>query len=146
MSADATRHVLSSDGMTLVIKRRAPGGILTTTLQRQPGAGPFTEEDVTAALRLNPDGKEWLLGQRNRIRRYETRFGILWVHLMSGPPIWWLPKLRRERDGTVMAGWLRLAAAVRFDRMSTGPAQPGESPGASGSNRPGTVQERKGTQ
>jgi hypothetical protein len=35
---------------------------------------------------------------------------------MTGPPTWWLPKLRLEKDGTVMAGWLRLAVAVKLDR------------------------------
>jgi hypothetical protein len=118
MSGPSTRHALSEDGMTLVIKRRAPGGILTTTLHRQPQAGPFTDADVAAALSKAPTGRDWLAGQRNRTRRAETRFGTLWTHLMLGPPTWWLPKLRREKDGTVMAGWLRLAVAVRFDRPS----------------------------
>ena len=36
---------------------------------------------------------------------------------MSGPPTWWRPKLRREKDGTVMAGWLRLAVAVKLHRQ-----------------------------
>lgn len=116
MTGPAPRHTLSEDGMTLVIERRAPGGILTTTLHRQPGAGPFTDADIAAALDLNPDGKDWQQGQRNRTRRTVTRFGTLWTHLMLGPPTWWLPKVRRERDGTVMAGWLRLAVAVRFNR------------------------------
>ncbi len=59
-------------------------------------------------------------GQRNRTRRTETRIGILWTHLMLGPPTWWLPKACREKDGTVMAGWLRLAVAVKFDRKEAG--------------------------
>jgi hypothetical protein len=114
------RHALSADGMTLVIKRRAPGGVLTTTLHREPGAGPFTDTDVEAALALAPADRDWLPGQRNRARRFGTRSGTLWVHLMTGPPAWWLPKLRREKDGTVMAGWFRLAVAVRFDRPAKG--------------------------
>jgi hypothetical protein len=59
-------------------------------------------------------------GQRNITRRAVTRFGTLWTHIMFGPPTWWLPRLRRERDGTVMAGWLRAAAAVRFERPQQG--------------------------
>jgi len=27
--------------------------------------------------------------------------------------------MRREKDGTVMAGWLRLAVAVKFDRAAS---------------------------
>jgi hypothetical protein len=118
MSGPAARYALSADRMTLVIKRRAPGGILTTTLHRQPQAGPFTDADVAAALSKAPADRDWLPGQRNRTRRVQARFGTLWAHLMLGPPTWWLPKLRREQDGTVMAGWLRLAVAVRFDRPS----------------------------
>lgn len=109
------RYVLSADGMTLVIGRRAPGGLRVTTLTRQPQAGPFTDEDITAALSLPASGR-MQPGQRNRTRRTETRLGIVWTHLMLGPPTWWLPKLRRERDGTVMAGWLRAAVAVKLDR------------------------------
>ena len=115
--SDTTTYILSEDRRTLVLKRRAPGGILTTTLHREPGAGPFTDEDVTAALdstrrsaaRMQP-------GQRNITRRAVTRYGTLWTHVMLGPPTWWLPRLRREKDGTLMAGWLRFAAAVKFAR------------------------------
>lgn len=116
MSGDDARYKLSDDGMTLVIKRRLPGGIQTATLHRQPDAGPFTDADVATALSLTPNGRDWLVGQRNRTRRYETRFGTLWADLMLGPPTWWLPKLRHEKDGTVMAGWFRVAVAVKFDR------------------------------
>ena len=55
-------------------------------------------------------------GQRNRTRRTQTRFGVLWTHVMTGPPTWWRPRLRREKDGTVMVGWLRLAVAAKLER------------------------------
>ena len=106
-------HALSPDGMTLVIKRRMPAGILTTTLHRQHGEGPFTDADVAAALAWAPPKME--AGQHNNSRRSVTRFGTLWTHVMTGPPTWWLPKVRREKDGTVMAGWLRFAIGVRFE-------------------------------
>jgi hypothetical protein len=108
---------LSSDGMTLVIRQRVPGGVRTATYHREPQAGPFTDADVAAALRLTPGAMGgWLPGQRNNSRRAQTRFGTLWTHVMTGPPTWWLPKLRREKDGTLMAGWLRLAVAVKVER------------------------------
>lgn len=110
------RHTLSADGRTLVIKRRVPGGVLTSTFHRQPHAGPFTDADIAAELSRVPVGGERQPGQRSRTRRTETRFGTVWTHLMLGPPTWWLPKLRREKDGTVMAGWLRLAVAVWLER------------------------------
>ena len=111
-------YALSLDRMTLVIERRAPGGILTTTLRRQDEAGPFTDADVAAALAEAPKAgsRRMQPGQRNTARRAVTRFGTVWTHVMTGPPTWWLPKLRRERDGTVMAGWLRLAVAVKLER------------------------------
>ena len=111
-----TAHMLSEDRRTLVIKRRMPGGIQTVTLNRQPQAGPFTDEDVTAALSATPAASRMQPGQRNITRRAVTRYGTLWTHVMLGPPTWWVPKVRRERDGTLMAGWLRFAMAVKFDR------------------------------
>jgi hypothetical protein len=115
-TASTPRHVLSEDGMTLVIERRMPAGIQTATLHRQPQAGPFTGADIATALSQVPAPGKMQPGQRNRTRRTETRFGTVWTHLMLGPPTWWLPKLRREQDGTVMAGWFRLAVAVKLDR------------------------------
>jgi len=111
-----TEHGLSKDRMTLVIASREPGGRRVVTLHRQPQAGPFTDADVAAALSRVPSSGKMQPGQRNRTRRTETSLGTVWTHLMLGPPTWWLPKLRREQDGTVMAGWLRLAVAIRIDR------------------------------
>jgi hypothetical protein len=117
------RHALSADGMTLVIKRRAPGGILTTTYHRDSHAGPFTDADVDQALRYSVERHQMQTGQRNRARRTTTRFGTLWTHVNTGPPTWWLPRAKREKDGTVMAGWFRLAVAARFDRPPEGGGQ-----------------------
>jgi hypothetical protein len=116
MSAPDCREptlTLSPDQMTLVVRRREPGGVRTVTLRRQPGTGPFTDADVAAAVSQVP-GRQMQPGQRNATRRTVTRFGTVWTHVMTGPPTWWLPRLKREKDGTVMAGWLRLAAAVRI--------------------------------
>lgn len=107
---------LTPDRMTLVFKRRTPAGVQTVTLHRQEDAGPFTDADVAAALGQIPAGRQMQPGQRNTTRRAETRFGTVWTHVMHGPPTWWLPRLRRDKDGTLMAGWLRLAVAVKFDR------------------------------
>jgi hypothetical protein len=113
---DGQVYALTPDRMTLVVKRRAPGGVQTVTLHRQSDAGPFTDADVTAALGLTPEGRRMQPGQRNTTRRAETRFDTVWTHVMTGPPTWWLPRLRREKDGTLMAGWLRLAVAAKLDR------------------------------
>jgi len=113
LSHGAARHALSDDGMTLVIRQQVPGGVY----HRDPQAGPFTDADVTLTLGLTPGaGRQMEPGQHNRSRRTVTRFGTAWTHVMTGPPTWWLPRLKREKDGTLMAGWLRLAVAVKLDR------------------------------
>lgn len=111
-----TFHAISEDRRVLVIKRRTPAGIQTLTVHRQEDAGPFTDEDVAYALRRVREHAGMQPGQRNITRRAVTRFGTLWTHVMLGPPTWWVPKVRREKDGTLMAGWLRLAVAAKFDR------------------------------
>ena len=115
MGEPAPRHALSEDGMTLVIRQRAPGGVRVATYHREPEAGPFTDADVALALGLTP-GRQMEAGQHNRTRRTQTRFGTVWTHIMTGPPTWWLPRLKHEKDGTFMAGWLRLAVAVKLER------------------------------
>lgn len=116
MTATEPAYTLSDDGMTLAIRRRVPGGMQNVTLRRQDGAGPFTAADIAFALAETPRaGRRMEPGQRNISRRAETRFGTVWTHVMTGPPTWWLPHLKREKDGTLMAGWLRLAVAVKLD-------------------------------
>ena len=108
---------LSDDGMTLIIKRRTPAGIATTTYERLHDAAPFTDVDVENVLSAQPVATRAMQpGQRNKTRRFVTRFGTLWLHVMTGPPTWWWPRLAREKDGALMAGWLRRGAAVKFDR------------------------------
>ena len=126
-SAAEPAYTLSGDGMTLVVRRRVPGGVRTATYHREPAAGPFTDADVALALSLTPAaGRRMEPGQHNRTRRAVTRFGTVWTHVMTGPPTWRLPKVRREADGTVMAGWLRLAVAVKFDRQDSAATTKGQ--------------------
>ena len=110
-------YALSEDRQVLVINRRTPAGVQTATLRRQDSAGAWTGEDVTAAIRATECSAERMQqGQRNITRRAVTRYGTLWAHVMLGPPTWWLPRVKLEKDGTVMTGWLRAAVAVKFDR------------------------------
>jgi hypothetical protein len=112
-----TAYALSKDRLTLVIKRRTPAGILTSTFSRDAQAGPFTDTDVEYAVSSLPAASQTLQpGQRNRTRRLVTRFGTLYAHVMTGPPTWRLPRVRRDKDGALMAGWLRLAVAVKLAR------------------------------
>jgi hypothetical protein len=116
-ASNCVAYALSADRYVLVIKHRTPAGVRTVTLHREDHAGPFTEADLNIALTGISAHAVMLPGQRNISRRAVTKFGTLWTHVMLGPPTWWLPRLRREQDGTVMAGWLRAAAAVRIERV-----------------------------
>ena len=110
---------LSNGGMTLTVERHTAAGTLLTTFERERGAGPFTAADVAYVLSEIPAAARTIQpGQRNTAHRFTTGFGVLWLHVMTGPPAWWLPRLKHEKDGTCMAGWLRLAVAVRFDRKA----------------------------
>ena len=118
MPDPAATAQLLDDGLTLVIRRRVPAGALTATYHRTPGAGPFTRTDV-AGLLAAPPSATMRPGQRNTARRYVTRTGTWWVHVMTGPPTWWAPRLKREKDGTIMTGWFRRAIAVKWDPPGT---------------------------
>jgi len=112
---DDTVYALSEDRLTLVIKRRIPAGILTSTFSRDKQTGPFTDADVERALSALPAASRTMEpGQRNRSRRFITRYGTLYTYVMTGPPTWWLPRCKREKNGAVMAGWFRLAVAVKL--------------------------------
>ena len=114
-------HELSPDRMTLVVTRRVAGYVHVMTLHKKGGAGPFTDADVSKAVSMLEAGRRMQPGQRNKTRRSETRFGVVWTHVMTGPPTWWLPRLKIEKDGTLMAGWLRGAVAVKLDRRTHAP-------------------------
>jgi hypothetical protein len=107
---------VSEDGMTATILHVQDDGTRRiVTLSRDPAAGPFTEKDLAYAEQgmLNAL-KHGQPGQRNRTRRDKTRFGTLWTHVMLGPPTWWWPRVSFKHE--VMAGWLRLAVAVKFEK------------------------------
>lgn len=125
---------LADDGMTLVVKRRTSAGTLTATYDRTHDAGPFTDADVDYVLSEQRATQTMQPGQRNKTRRFVTRFGTLWLHVMTGPPTWRLPRIKREKDGTLMAGWLRLAAGVKFTTRE--PLTPARSPSRPPSSPP----------
>lgn len=106
---------LSKDRRTLVVEYPVGAGILTATLTSRQLEG-FSDEDVKKAIEFFPLHRDVEIGQRYITRRKVTRFGILWTHVMIGPPTWWAPRLKREKDGTYLAGWLRLAVGVMFER------------------------------
>lgn len=64
-------------------------------------------------------------GDKRRIKVFRTRVGTFFVHVNTGPPTWWLPRLgasrgpREERPQEVLhvrAGWLRGCVIVSWHR------------------------------
>lgn len=108
---------VSEDRRTMTI--RASTGKLTTL--RSAAQAGFTAEQVDAAE--SSDSSHLLPGQINRARRFTVRGRAVFVHVNTGPPAWWLPRLEVDDNGErieVMVGWLRALAAVtvyRQDRL-----------------------------
>lgn len=68
-------------------------------------------ETTRAPHRLAP-------GERRHVRRYPTRYGTLYLALLTGPPTWHLPRARWRTRGAhreVMLGWWRAACVIAFD-------------------------------
>jgi hypothetical protein len=107
---------LSADRRTLVIAHRTPAGVLTSTYRSQDNAG-FSDTAIALCVNGTPAAARGLRlpGQRNTTRRVVTRFGTLWTHVMLGPPTWWAPRVKVEKGGTVMIGWLRVGVAAKAD-------------------------------
>lgn len=108
MSAGAT---LSDDGLTMTVAVQTAAGVLTATYERDPAAGPFTPEDVALAaqtLEAKAARLAVLPGQSSRTIRLSER---VMLHIATGPPTWWLPRVQIHSN-EVMVGWLRGLVAL----------------------------------
>lgn len=69
----------------------------------------FTDTQVDVARRL--DRTVTLPGQHDRARRITVRGHAIYLHINTGPPTWWVPRIEVTRKSTrprsLMAGWLR---------------------------------------
>jgi hypothetical protein len=106
------RIVLSVNRRQLTIVTQTQTGAHRATFDCAADQDPFDDEDVRRAME---DTRITLMkpGQRNMTRCWTTPLGIIYTHLMLGPPMWWLPKVKLSRRG-LMVGWLHVAAAVSF--------------------------------
>lgn len=110
---------LSADRLTLTIRTTTTAGTNTITFGRPPHQ-PWTDADVTLAIRMTDEAGIARLqpGQENTSRRLPLGRGWwLYVHLMTGPPTWWYPRVD-PRGGALMVGWLRAGVAVSVRRES----------------------------
>lgn len=124
-------HVhLSQDGYEATVEVETPVGIFTTTTTRKPPTPPFDVADFDMlyehAHALATSGTI-AIGESRRAYRRVLPGGtkVLYVHISTGPPTWWLPRFaayRRpsKRDGVmetvVRFGWLRGALTFAVSR------------------------------
>lgn len=109
---------LSDDGReATVTSPDHPGWIVHLRSQRPDG---FRFEDLVTARTWQPP-ENLVPGQRNHVRRREVGPFVVYLHLLTGPPTWWLPlvSLKRGVRRQVMVGWLRCAVAVAVIRKET---------------------------
>lgn len=94
-------HVLTRDGRQLEVRRSFEAGeFFLADVERLVGVAKRTVEP----------------GQKNTARRYHLRSDWwLYVHVNTGPPTWWLPRVKPERYG-LMVGWIRGLVAVLVKR------------------------------
>lgn len=106
-------HHLTDNG-DLVFTVQLPGGVLTTTLSDFQDGPPdeATIQSVGASIARQAAARATT---STTVRRKTLPGGWdLWVHVNTGPPTWWLPRIKPEKYG-LMVGWLRglVAIAVR---------------------------------
>jgi len=97
------------DGQVVVVHSQRPGG--------------FTDADVDAALRARRNA---IAGQTNRTRRATVAGRDVWLHVNTGPPTWWRPRIilgwtdwKRELG----LGWLRGLVVVAIEPAYIAPGQ-----------------------
>lgn len=102
------------DGQVVVMHSQRPGG--------------FTDADVDAALRAR---RNTVAGQVNRTLRATFARRDVWLHINTGPPTWWRPRIitgwtdwKRELG----LGWLRGLVVVAIEPTYTGPGKKRSTP------------------
>lgn len=103
----ANRIIVSDDGRELTII--SPGGQRATW--RSTRTEGFSQADIATA-RLSP---RMLNGQVNRVWRV-CRYGGrgVYLHVNTGPPTWWRPRIELGRNKAVI-GWLQVLVALSWD-------------------------------
>lgn len=104
---------LSQDGRTMTIRTEG-GGV--TTLHSTASTG-FAPDQVAAAAAST--SVQLQQGQINRARRFTVGGREVFVHVNTGPPTWWWPRVEVDTRGgssAIMAGWLRGLAAIAVGR------------------------------
>ena len=107
---------VSDDRLSITIGVPQPGGMQLVTEFTRPAGEPWTEKDIHDALaQVEQQVPRIAAGEKRWTRAFRWRGWIAFVHLNTGPPTWWLPKIG-ARDG-LMIGWLRVMVAVHIRRQ-----------------------------
>lgn len=115
------QQVLTPKGYRLVTQVDVPGkGVLTCTTYRNE---PWTAADAVRSYDFALHrARKMVVGERTSTRRIALPRGWrIFVHVNTGPPTWWRPRLEFHREvwtRTVMVGWLRGLIAIGVGRES----------------------------
>jgi hypothetical protein len=111
MAGSGTRLRLSADRRTMQLH----GGDGQVVVMHSQRPGGFTDADVDAALRAR---RNTVAGQTNRTLRATVACRDIWLHVNTGPPTWWRPRIiigwtdwKRELG----LGWLRGLVVVAIE-------------------------------
>jgi hypothetical protein len=92
---------------------------LTITSQRGQQAtlrsarpGGFSAEDIENARSFKLNSR-MVDGQVNRARRLSVLGRVFYLHVNTGPPTWWWPRIELGRS-KFMVGWFRLLIALSW--------------------------------
>lgn len=110
------RVVVSEDGRTAVVTNPDhPGWKMQIRSRRPEGFQPqdlWNAQDTEQRAVMEP-------GQKTVSRRKVVGPWVVYVHLLTGPPTWWLPLVSFKRPGgqrRLLVGWLRGAVAIAVSR------------------------------
>ena len=92
---------------------RGPKGQLATLRSGRPSG--FTDADVERAESVFRFSETLTKEQVNRTHRIPLGNRAVYIHVNTGPPTWWLPRMD-WRDGSLMVGWLRGLVALSVKR------------------------------
>ena len=119
MGGSGTRLRLSADRRSM----RLHGGDGQVVVLHSQRPGGFTDAEVDAALRARRNA---VAGQTNRTLRATVAGRDVWLHINTGPPTWWRPRLiigwtdwKRELG----LGWLRGLVVVAIEPAYAAPTQ-----------------------
>lgn len=112
---------LSDDCLTLTVVLDE----YTATYGRSEEEGPFTAKDIAYVIERTPQilarqREGGFSSGRKFVKRHRLPRGWqVWVHVNTGPPTWWFPRVSLRKG--IMVGWLRGLVAVHIDRQKPRP-------------------------